>query len=281
MRTLAPLLLLSLPLFACGENQTHPSPAAYTAEAAAPLACVPNLDGRIEASELTPALGEPVSYLISPQGATRMVDIAGVPDAQGHLTWDWSVSYADDRAASIQAQSLTGKWYAGSFPAGQVVVAFDAADTIEAVYSHDDQAMWLHGLASTAMTPPEGQTLLVYTQPIALYKFPFGPGSTWTSSGTIVNGTLRGLPYAGVDTYDTKDDAAGTMILPDLTFTQAHRVRTTLTNQPAVGATSTQRQVSFIFECFGEVARATSGLNETKDDFTTAAEIRRLGIIAH
>jgi hypothetical protein len=35
------------------------------------------------------------------------------------------------------------------------------------------------------------------------------------------------------------------------------------------------RQDSYLFECFGEVARATSQPNETSDDFTTAAEVRR------
>ena len=34
-------------------------------------------------------------------------------------------------------------------------------------------------------------------------------------------------------------------------------------------------QISFLFECFGEVARATSQPNETNQDFTTAAEVRR------
>jgi hypothetical protein len=32
-----------------------------------------------------------------------------------------------------------------------------------------------------------------------------------------------------------------------------------------------------MFECFGEIARATSQPNETNDDFTTAAELRRFG----
>jgi hypothetical protein len=40
---------------------------------------------------------------------------------------------------------------------------------------------------------------------------------------------------------------------------------------------NTQRQVSFLFECFGEIGRATAQPKETNDDFTTAAEIRRLG----
>ena len=53
--------------------------------------------------------------------------------------------------------------------------------------------------------------------------FPLSVGSTWTVTGTVVNGMLEGLPYAGQDTYEVTDDATGELILPDLTFTQAHR----------------------------------------------------------
>mgnify|MGYP000997285483 FL=1 len=45
----------------------------------------------------------------------------------------------------------------------------------------------------------------------------------------------------------------------------------------AVGASSSTRQSQFLFECFGEVVRATSAPGEKDDDFTTAAEVRRLG----
>jgi hypothetical protein len=99
----------------------------------------------------------------------------------------------------------------------------------------------------------------------------------WTSTGVVMNGTLRGLPYAGQDTYELTDDATGELVLPDLTFEQAHRVRSKVTVAPSAGATITTKQVSFFFECFGEVARATSQPNETQDDFTTAAEVRRFG----
>ena len=51
-----------------------------------------------------------------------------------------------------------------------------------------------------------------------------------------------------------------------------------MTIAPSAGQTTIQRQVGFLFECLGEVARATSKLNETNDDFTTAAELRRLGL---
>ena len=65
----------------------------------------------------------------------------------------------------------------------------------------------------------------------------------------------------------------------DLTFTQAMRVQTNVTAEPAVGLPVTRRQAGFVFECFGEVARATSRDNETQDDFTAAAEVRRLGLL--
>ena len=79
-------------------------------------------------------------------------------------------------------------------------------------------------------------------------------------------------------TYTISDDATGEVILPDLTFTQAHRIRQKVTINPAAGQTVVTYQTSFYFECFGEVARATSQVNETNPDFTTAAEVRRLGL---
>jgi hypothetical protein len=54
-------------------------------------------------------------------------------------------------------------------------------------------------------------------------------------------------------------------------------VYTKVSIQPAAGESATTRQVSFLFECFGEVARATSQNGESDEDFNTAAEVRRLG----
>jgi hypothetical protein len=116
----------------------------------------------------------------------------------------------------------------------------------------------------------------VYAPPIELYRFPLAVGVMYSSSGTITNGMLRGLPYAGTDTYDINIDASGQLTLENYVFTQVLRVRTTVTVMPSAGQSIVTRQTSFFFECFGEVARATSQPNETQDDFTTAAELRRL-----
>jgi len=280
MRSTPLTLAFALVLVAgCGTNLTHPDPSvAYDAGVATPLSCVPNLDGQIDADELTPVLGVPVKYLVSPAGTTPTVDVVGLVDGTGQLVWDWGTSLASDQTIEIEATALSTKWYAASFPGGTFVTPFDAGDTLEAIYHADANAIWLHGLASTQQNPAEGQTLYAYTNPVAITEFPLKVGSSWISTGTVVNGTLRGLPYASQDTYEVTDDATGELVLPDLTFTQAHRVRTKVTLDPAAGESVVTWQVSFFFECFGEVARATSQAGETNENFTTAAEVRRFGL---
>jgi hypothetical protein len=277
----AAALAIALAVTGCGDNQTHPPPdhGGYGGGSGdVPLSCVPNLDGRIDATEMKATLGVPVTFLVSPPNQTRPVDLAGTVDDAGKRTWDWSADVASDRTAQIEATALEGKWYASSFPKGQFVTPLDAAGTLENVYAEDDAALWLLGVASAEKDPPSGRTLLVYTAPIALYRFPLEVGSTWVSTGEIVGGKLHGFPYAGKDVYEVKDLATGQLVLRDLTFTQAHRVQTRVTVSPATGKAVSTRQDSFLFECFGEVARATSEPNEPKDDFTTAAEVRRLGL---
>jgi hypothetical protein len=276
-RWLVPVLLA---FTACSDNLTPPPDHEPYGDGGLmpPLGCVPNLDGRIEAGELVAALGVPVTYLASPAGEARPVDLVGAVDAAGRRVWDWSAPADSDRALVITAAPLTGKWYAASFPPGQFVTPLDAGGSVEAVYRQEESAILLCGMASALPDPPEGQTLLVYDTPVTLYQFPLAPGSQWVSVGTVQNGVIRELPYAGRDTYEVTVDAAGQLKLPDLTFSQALRVRTTVNTEPAVGMSFSQRQVSFLFECFGEVARAKSALNEPNVDFTTATEIRRLGL---
>jgi len=265
----------------CGDNETQPPlHAAYDGGVGTALPCVPNLDGKIESRELIPQVGIAAQYLVSPSGKDRQVDLEGKTNPAGKLTWDFGADFLDDQVAKISAQEITGKWYASSFAgvANPVVVALDAGGRTEGVYTQDEKGFFLHGIASVGPDVPEGKTLLVYTTPIMLYRFPLEPGATWTSFGEAKNGMLRGLPFASRDTYEVKVDGAGEVGLPDLILTQALRVRTNVTIAPSAGQVTTQRQVGFIFECLGEVARATSKLNEPNENFTTAGELRRLGL---
>lgn len=276
------ILLATLALVSCQDNETpFPEKSPYAATAPAALPCMPNLDGKIEAKELAPQIGITATYLVSPSGKERTVDLAGQPNAQGKLVWQLGVDYADDQVARIQAQQLEGKWYAPSFAAlvtNAFVAPIDAGGRTEGVYTYDETGIYLHGVASATENPPEGKTLLVYSTPIQLYKFPLAPGAAWSTTAEVKNGTLRGLPYAGRDTYEMKVDAAGELGLPDFILTQALRIRTFVRIVPAAGQETTQRQTSFVFECLGEVTRATSRLNEPNEEFTTASELRRLGL---
>ncbi|MFT3708394.1 MAG: hypothetical protein QM817_12140 [Archangium sp.] len=271
-------LFILLCVSACGENRTIPSKDAYVAPAVAPLECVPNLDGTIDGSELRAAIGIPVHYLASPPGASRPVGIPGAVNPQGQREWDLSIDYADDRVATIQAEALAGHWFAASFPNGQFVAPLDLGGTVLGVYVNDGTNLLLQGYATRDENPTTGKTLVVYQAPVAIFRFPLTVGKEWVSVGTVMNGLVRGLPYAGRDTYQVKVDGAGQLVLPDVTFTQALRVRTTTTIEPAVGASIVRRQVGWVFECFGEVARATAADGETNDDFTTTTELRRLGL---
>ena len=275
MRVLASILLLSLAAGCAGDNLT-PAPAlpSPTPTGATP-SCVPNLDGVITAAEMNPALDVPENFFVST--ADHAVDLAGASIASG-TTWSWDYAATGDAGFQLKGTSLTGKWYAGYFPAGEFTAPVDAAGTTMGVYKKDDTAVYLLGVASTEMNPPSGRVLLPYTAPVALYKFPLQVGAAWTSHGTVTNGTFNGAPYSGYDTYDVSVDGQGSLVLTDMTFDQVLRIRTNVTIQPAFGYTSTRKLAGFFFECFGEVARATSQLNETNENFTTASEIRRLGL---
>jgi len=278
-RAVLALLTCCTAVLACSDNLTPFSDReVYDGGGQPPLECVPNLDGRIDFSELKAAVGVPATYLVSPKGEERTVDLVGQVDGAGRRVWDWSAEAPTDQIAVLTASALGGKWYAASFPGGQFVTALDAAGSLEAVYVHDEQTLWLLGFASAVEAPAEGKTLVVYQQPLMLYRFPLQVGAQWVSAATVQNATVYGLPYAGRDTYEVSVDAAGTIHLPDLTFGQALRTRTRITSEPAVGASVSRRQVSFLFECFGEVARATSRDDEQAVDFTTATEVRRLGM---
>lgn len=275
----APLAFLALfALTNCGDNLTQPPDRDPAADPdPQPLECVPNLDAQIDRSELKPAIGTPVRYVISPSGQDRAVDLAGTPNADGELVWDFTTDYADDQALTVTPASLEGKWYASSFPDGAFVTPFDREGGLETIGFVADSGFQLLGIASREEDPAEGRTLLVYDPPITLLQFPAEVGQSFVSSGEIVNGLVRGLPYAGRDTYEVNIDAIGQIDLPQLTFEEVLRVRTKVTVEPAVGAVAVRYQTSFFSECFAEVARATSKDGESSPDFTEAAELRRLG----
>lgn len=262
MRALAFTLLMS-----CGVNQTpQPEPGLELPS------CVPDRDGRITAAELPIAYGATSRYYTSPSGATRTINTSAA-----NKLWDLSEERADDVVISLGPTELKAQWYAPAFPGGQF--AIDGGGGLDGIYHQNDQALWLDGTASQQMAPAAGKTLIRYAQPIAVLRFPVADGDKYTTLAQIPDGVVSGLPFIGTDEVAVDVTGDGRVDVPYVRFSPALRVRTAVTRKPSTGTpVITRRNVIFLFECFGEVARAESRVDETAIDFTTAAYLRRFAL---
>ena len=259
MRTALVLLLVG-----CGVNQTpQPEPPPALPE------CTPNRDGQITADELPIAYGATLAYYASPSGAMRTIDTADT-------AWDLSEERADDEVVGLGPQQLGAQWYAPSYPTGQF--ATDAGGGLDGIYHQDDRALWLDGLASREPAPAAGKTLVRYAEPVALLRFPLADGATYRTTAQIPDGTIAGLPFIGADELDV-DVTSGVLEVPYVKFTPALRVRLHVTRRPSTGTPVVGRRTTlFLFECFGEVARAESRQDEPSPDFTNAVYLRRFAL---
>jgi hypothetical protein len=265
-------------LAACGDNLTLP-PERAPAESGdtQELDCIPDLNGTIERDELAAAIGVPINYLVSPPGVERPVDLAGSQDGEGKTIWNFSVDYADDQALVVTPTTPAGTWFEGLFDVeGAFVTPFDAGGAVLSVGVLADDGLYLLGVVSSEEEPKDGQTRLVYTDPVLILPLPVEVGASHVAVGEIIDGAAFGLPYAGRDVYEVSVDAIGAADLPQLSFDQVHRVVTKVTVEPVVGTSASRRQVSFYAECFAEIARASADGDED-ELFGTATELRRLG----
>lgn len=286
MKNLSLLLTLLLVLAACApadpvgtgggtQSTTTTSGAGGAGGSGGASGCVPNHDGTIVASEMLPVFDVDARYFVS--AGSVPVNLAGTSDT-GALVWDFSQSYPGAEQ-TIQAKKIAGQWFESEFPGGQWTAPFD--DETLAVYSNDDNGVYLHGLASKDAPPPGGEakTLFVYESKVLAYQFPLQVGTTWVSIGTVPAKGYRwnGLLHSGTHTYTVKDDGVGKILLPNGSSLEGvHRIRTKVLVHPTSGVDVTTRQTGFVYECLGEIVRATSGLNEQNDDFDPAAQVRRL-----
>jgi hypothetical protein len=254
------LLLL---LIGCGTNET-PQPAPVPTLPS----CVPNRDGVIDADELPIALGATLAYYA---GTNRSVDQTLADGA-----WDLAEERADDEVVAIGPVALRDQWYAGSFPSGQFVV--DAGSGLDGIYHQDAQGLWLDGTASREENAAAGKTLIVYPQPLAVLRFPITVGDTFTQTVALDAVTINGLPFNGTDELEVNVADRAELDVPYVEFSPTLRVQTHVTRMPTTGGMTSRRQTLWMFECFGEVARAESNPDETDAEFTTAAYLRRFAL---
>jgi len=245
-------------LAACGTNETpQPMPAPVLPS------CIPNRDGMITADELPIALGATIDYYVDTNQPVDLVGDSGV--------WDLSQE-RNDSVVALGPVALGAQWYAGMFPAGQFVV--DAGSGLDGIYHQDAEALWLDGTAS--QTDGANKTLIVYPTPLPVLRFPVADGARYSTTATI-SATIDGLPFNGTDELDVDVTGTGRLDVPYVRFSPALRVREYVIRK--AGATQvTKRTTLFLFECFGEIARAESNANETNPDFTTAAYLRRFAL---
>lgn len=250
-------------LAACSTNQTpQPEPVPVLAD------CVPDRDGELTADELPIALGATLTYYA---GANRTIQ----QRATGGI-WDLSEERADDEVIELGPVALGTQWYASAFSAGQFVV--DAGGGLAGIYHQDERALWLDGTASHDEMPAGGQTLIVYPQPLAVLRFPVRAGDAFTQTAALAGATISGLPFVGTDTLTIEVVEAGRLAVPYIEFSPVLRVRTHATRTASTGGATSRRTTLFLFECFGEVARAESLPDEPDPDFTMAAYLRRFAL---
>jgi len=229
--------------------------------------CKPNLDGVIARDEIPLQAGLNAKFKI----ATDVdIDTHGV-DQGGTLTWDYSIALPGDHLTILELQKIDSLWFAPKFPTATYAARLSESADLLGVFQITDDQLLLLGVVS----PADGMTRteLKYEPAVVVLQFPIEQGKTW-STNSQVSGVAMGVASLYSEKYESQVDAKGNLITPLSTF-PVQRVRTLLTRTVGV-MTTTTRSFSFATECFGTVATISSASNESAEEFTKAAEIRRL-----
>lgn len=233
-----------------------------------PLGCKPNGDDLITREELPFAAGLKATFRTA-TGVT--VSTAGTPGAGGRRHWDFSAPLSGDHDVLVETLAPTGAWWSSKFPSATYATSLTSTADLLGVFQVTNDALLLLGQVSSA--DGSSRTELSYATPVPTLKFPLDPASAWKVSSNS-SGTTSGVPSAYRDAYDSAVDAVGDVVTPFGTF-PVLRVRTVLTRTAGVVPTVV-RTFAFVSDCFGPVVTVTSNPNETQQEFTNAAEIRRL-----
>ncbi len=161
------------------------------------------------------------------------------------------------------------------FPTGEFIT--DVGGGLDGIYHQDDRALWVDGIASHDEMPAAGKTFVVYDTPVPALRFPIADGDMFSAAGSTTTGIIDGLPFVGSDTFSVAVKASGRLDVPYVQFSPALEVQTSVVRKAGT-VSVTKHTTSYLFECFGEVARAESNVNEPAADFTTAATLRRFAL---
>ena len=232
------------------------------------LVCPPDHDGIVTRAEVPLRAGLRANFRIA-QSAT--VSTVGTVTGAGR-TWDFSGSYAGDHDELVELLAPGANWWAAQFPTATHAARISASSDNLGVFQITDDSLLLLGVVSPASGAT--QTLLRYTPAVRVLAFPLVEGTAFTTT-SAVSGSVSAVPVSFTEVYTSTVDASGTLVTP-FGSTPALRVRTEMT-RTSVGVTLTsQRQFTFVAECFGIAAVVVSNALEASVEFTTASEMRRL-----
>ena len=224
--------------------------------------CWPNHDEQIDLAEFPAAPGLVQSYL-------RATDVA--VDTDG-TDWDLSEPFEGDQEVSVTLEPLADQWFAETYPGASYVAPITGEASLRGVYELTDTQLLLRGVVSESDELGE-KTELTYTPPAVVMTFPFEVGDSWTSTSTITGVYPLGIAYY-FETHASEVDTQGTMNTPLADF-EVLRIRSEMTRTVGL-VVDTRRNHFHVAECFGVVSSITSHLDEADEDFSAAAEVRRI-----
>ncbi len=247
-------------------KQTFSSDGGLALDALA-ASCSFNSDGVIQRSEEPFLVGLGALFAVNPAGSTVPVNETAVSGV-----WDFSAAVANETKVFDQIQSPSGQWWSKDFPTATYAETLEDGQTVLGVYRASSDKLELLGLVSEQSGAQ--QTELTYATPVALLQFPISVGDHFTSQSSLT-GTFDGLPgFIAQDSYDVTVDVRGTTKVPAGSF-DSLRIRVNY-SETVDFVTTTRITYLHMAECYGAVARVRSQDNETSNNFTQAAEYRRL-----
>lgn len=231
--------------------------------------CTPNHDGMITLAELPMAAGRMGTFRIATDATWST---AGTAATSGMRRWDLTGALANDADHDVALASPSGAWWAPVFPAASYATQLVSESTLRGVFQLSPTNLDLLGVVS-----PDGGTFkteLAYDPPAQVLAVPLTAGASWTSSSTV-SGYANGGIVAYSESYESHVDHVGAMVTPYGEF-PVMRIVTDLTRTSGFTTLATKRTFTWVAECFGPVATASSQDFETDDEPSDLAEVRRL-----
>jgi hypothetical protein len=230
--------------------------------------CSPTNSGTIVRTEVPLMAGLRATFRVA---TNATVSTAGTTQPDGSRVWDLSGALSGDQDILVETLSPQGAWWASSFANATYATPLSVSSNLLGVFQATDSALLLQGVVSPTNGAP--QTNVSYSPAATTLSFPLTMGATFQSTSTV-SGMADGIFTTYTEQYASKVDAHGTMKTPYGTF-PVLRVHTVLTRTVGLVVTIV-RSDAFVAECFGPVATIASQNNEANDEFTNAAEVRRL-----